>query len=96
MRYAMNPECEACGGKCCKYIRYPLDNIDTPDTAWLQARGVIVHDPKQMHYYMVSRCKFLDDADRCSIHSSRPISCRIYEVGGADCHRVQGVIDGQR
>lgn len=75
-------KCSECRGACCESVLVPLPP-PAPDRArWLALRGIGL--VAGFHEFPV-RCTALTDAGRCGIYEDRPVLCRVYEPGGADC-----------
>lgn len=76
--------CEFCNGRCCRYFALP---IDTPGNyqefdylRWfLTHENASVFRDDETYYLLVhSKCRNLDDQNRCKIYSTRPKICRDY------------------
>ena len=82
----MNPDCQECGGACCKHVLVQLPDVTGIDTQWLQVRGTVRRVAGQVIEWRVeSPCRELGPDGRCGIYDSRPMSCRTFEVGGDGC-----------
>ena len=85
-----NP-CIPCGGACCKSIIVNLTIQPGDDVEWMNARGTFEAPGR---WRVETRCRHLTDAGLCGIYETRPISCKVYEVGGRDCLAARRA-DGQ-
>ena len=53
-----------------------------PDlVVWLELRG----RKEPGHVRIDARCKALTTIGTCAIHSTRPMCCRVFQVGSSDC-----------
>ncbi|MFP4434386.1 MAG: YkgJ family cysteine cluster protein [Planctomycetota bacterium] len=84
-------QCSQCDGKCCKYFCLEIDEPDTyeefEDVRWYLCHGdVSVHIDEDGDWYLsvMNACRFLDDANRCTIYEDRPLICRTYSQDGCD------------
>jgi len=93
----MNPQCAKCGGKCCKYFCFEIDepeDVDEfEDVRWyLCHEGVSVHiDEGDWYICIENRCRFLRPDARCEIYDDRPLICRKYDP--ENCDYTQGSYD---
>ncbi|MGC9455617.1 MAG: YkgJ family cysteine cluster protein [Phycisphaerae bacterium] len=80
----MDQTCERCGGKCCTYFCFEIDEPEDyeefEDIRWYVLHdGVSVHiDDGDWYISIENRCKALDPFGRCSIYEDRPLICRSY------------------
>jgi Fe-S-cluster containining protein len=72
--------CEICKGACCESLVFPAFNEDLRE--FLEVRGRMVDD---YHAEVETRCPKLTACGRCSIHDTRPVTCRLYAVGSKAC-----------
>ena len=72
--------CEICKGACCESLVFSAFNADLRE--FLEARGRMLGDH---HAEVETRCPKLTDCGRCSIHDTRPVTCRLYAVGSKAC-----------
>jgi len=68
---------------CCSWIKYPIERTRLNDE-WARARGFRWMDGA---YWIRNFCPRLSDeaGKGCYIYAFRPIACRTFRVGGADC-----------
>lgn len=78
--------CDHCSAKCCKYFALP---IETPTTRqdFDYLRWYLLHDAATVfvegeNWYLLvhTRCKHLQDDNRCGIYHTRPNICREYST----------------
>ena len=85
----MNPTCKACRGACCRWLLYPTRDEGT--IAFLVAtRGIRTLDGVLVR----SKCRHLTDDGLCSIQETKPMACRVFQVGCRLCveaRTAQGV-----
>ncbi|MFP3938636.1 MAG: YkgJ family cysteine cluster protein [Phycisphaerae bacterium] len=80
----MDQTCEKCGGQCCTYFCFEIDEPEDyeefEDIRWYVLHdGVSVHiDDGDWYISIENRCKALDPYGRCSIYENRPLICRTY------------------
>jgi Fe-S-cluster containining protein len=76
--------CEYCTAKCCRYFALPME---TPETfeEFEYVRWFLLHDRASVFkedgdWYMLvhTKCKHLQDDNRCGIYDTRPQICRDY------------------
>lgn len=81
--------CDFCSAKCCKYFALP---IETPTTRqdfdyirWylLHDGATVFVDDDTWHLLVHTRCRHLQDDNRCGIYETRPQICREYST--KDC-----------
>ncbi len=76
--------CNHCSGKCCRYFSVPIETPkrwdDYDAIRWYLAHGqTLVYVEKGKWFLVVmTKCKYLDKADRCRIYHSRPKICQDY------------------
>ena len=76
--------CDHCVGKCCRYFSLPIETPNSWDDydaiRWYLAHGqTLVYVEKGTWFLVVmTRCKYLDENDRCRIYFSRPKICQEY------------------
>jgi Fe-S-cluster containining protein len=93
----MNSQCAKCGGKCCQYFCFEIDEPDDvdefEDVRWyLCHEGVSVHiDEGDWYICIENRCRFLGPDARCDMYDERPLICRKYDPG--NCDYTQGSYD---
>ncbi len=84
--------CDSCSALCCRYVALPIDN---PTTAkdFDYIRWYLVHEnivvfieAKQWYIGFFTRCKHLQDDNRCGIYLERPRICRGYDTSNCDWH----------
>ena len=83
--------CEGCGGRCCRYIAFPIDNPETKkehdDIRWyLCHEGISVFVEDDQWYVSVkSDCRHLDPkTNKCCIYGQRPEICRQFDPTGCE------------
>lgn len=82
---SVDPNCETCGGECCKYfcfeIEEPEDYEEFEDVRWyVLHEGVSVHiDDGDWYISIENRCKALGPFGRCMLYEDRPLICRTYD-----------------
>ncbi len=87
-------QCAKCGGKCCKYFCFeidePTDYEEFEDIRWyILHKGATVHlDEGDWYISIENRCKALDKENRCTIYDERPLICRQYTED--DCDHTMG------
>lgn len=78
--------CDHCSAKCCKYFALP---IETPTTRqdFDYLRWYLLHDAATVfvegeNWYLLvhTRCKHLQQDNRCGIYHTRPNICREYST----------------
>jgi len=54
-------------------------------------RGIEDEQEYRLKWYggEAGRCPMLDDADRCSIHETKPAVCREFEIGSEKCNELR-------
>lgn len=84
--------CDKCSALCCRYFALPIDNptdVDDYDNIrwYLMHENVVVFiEKKQWYLGVMSRCKHLQDDNRCGIYETRPRVCRKYSTENCDYH----------
>jgi len=82
--------CKQCGGKCCRYFCFQIDEPDSfdqfDDIRWfLLHEGISVHiDEGEWYISIANRCKALDEDSRCTAYEDRPLICRRYTRATCD------------
>lgn len=82
----MDKACSKCGGKCCTYFCFEIDEPEDyeefEDIRWyVLHEGVTVHiDDGDWYIGIENRCKALDPYGRCGIYEDRPLICRSYST----------------
>lgn len=82
--------CEHCAGACCRYLALPLDvpeeRRDFDDIRWyLMHEGISVFVEEGDWYVQIqTRCKNLQEDNRCGVYESRPSICREYKAQDCD------------
>ncbi len=83
--------CDNCGGRCCRYIAFPIDNPETrkdyDDIRWyLCHKGITVFvEDKQWYVSISSDCRHLcSDTNKCEIYEKRPQICREFDPTGCE------------
>jgi Fe-S-cluster containining protein len=84
--------CEKCAALCCRYFALPLDNPETVEDYdnirwYLMHENVVVFiEKKQWYIGIMSRCKHLQNDNRCGIYNQRPRVCRSYSSENCEYH----------
>lgn len=84
--------CDQCAALCCRYFALPIDNPTTArqfdDIRWyLCHENVVVFiEKKQWYLGILTRCKHLQEDNRCGIYETRPKICRGYSTDNCDYH----------
>jgi len=84
--------CDQCSALCCRYFVLEIDTPETrrqyDDIRWyLVHQNVFVFIEKRKWYLGVySRCKHLQEDNRCGIYKTRPRICREYSTDNCDYH----------
>ena len=86
----MKTMCQECGGKCCRYFCFEIDEPDDfeefDDIRWfLLHEGVSVHiDEGDWFISIANKCKMLAPDNACTLYDERPVICRKYEMETCD------------
>jgi Fe-S-cluster containining protein len=84
--------CDQCSALCCRYF---VLEIETPETRrqYDDVRWYLVHqnvfvfiEKKKWYLGVYSRCKHLQEDNRCGIYDTRPKICREYSTDNCDYH----------
>ncbi len=84
--------CDKCSALCCRYLALPIDNPETvreyDNIRWylLHENIVVFIEKKQWYIGIMSRCKHLQEDNRCGIYETRPHICRKYTTDNCDYH----------
>ena len=84
--------CDECAALCCRYFALPLDSPkdvkDYDNIRWyLMHENVVVFiDKKQWYIGIMTRCKNLQQDNRCAVYDTRPRICRSYSTDNCDYH----------
>lgn len=84
--------CDQCAALCCRYFALPIDNPETArdydDIRWylVHENVVVFIEKKQWYLGVMSKCKHLQDDNRCGIYHTRPRVCREYSTDNCDYH----------
>jgi Fe-S-cluster containining protein len=84
--------CDKCSALCCRYFALPMDNPRTVDDYdnirwYLMHENVVVFvEKKQWYLGVLTKCKHLQDDNRCGIYETRPRVCRTYSTENCDYH----------
>jgi uncharacterized protein len=83
--------CEGCGGRCCRYIAFPIDapenRKDYDDIRWYLCHENInvFLEEGQWYVSVMSDCRHLDnDSGKCGIYEERPKICRQFDPTGCE------------
>jgi Fe-S-cluster containining protein len=79
--------CEECDGKCCKDVAVEIDEPETQED-WDEIRwflyheNIIVYKDNEGDWLIEfhTRCKHLDENNKCMIYDKRPKTCREHDV----------------
>lgn len=84
--------CEHCTAACCRYIALPIETpterSDFDDIRWYLVHeniSVFVEDG-DWYISMLTSCRHVDAAGRCTIYARRPRICRKYTTENCDYH----------
>lgn len=89
------PLCAHCVALCCRYIALPLDNpesaSDYDDIRWyLMHENIHVFvDDGQWFVAFATRCKNLEQDNRCRVYETRPRVCRGYDTDDCEYHGTE-------
>lgn len=80
----LNTLCDYCSGKCCRYFAMEIDEpVDWEDFDRL--RWFVLHEYSTLfteddHWFLLiqTRCRKLDENNRCTDYENRPNVCREY------------------
>ncbi len=89
--------CDHCTAKCCRYFALPIDEPnELEDFEYI--RWFLLHDSAAVFtedgtwYLLVhTKCKHLQDDNRCGIYTTRPQVCREYSTAQLRVRRRLGV-----
>ena len=73
--------CLECGA-CCKYLFIPLRTKTREERIFYQTRGFRLEGDLAIE---IKPCPHLKSDNKCDIYETRPLSCRVFRVGGKDC-----------
>ena len=82
--------CKECGGKCCRYFCFQIDEPDSfaefDDLRWyLLHEDISIHvEDGDWYISIANRCKALDADERCGVYEDRPLICRRYSRDNCD------------
>ena len=88
----MSSLCDKCSALCCRYFALPMDNPrtvgDYDNIRWyLMHENVVAFIQKKQWYLgVLTKCKHLQDDNRCGIYETRPRVCRTYSTENCDYH----------
>lgn len=84
---APKPTCDGCIAHCCRYVSV---EIDKPRAHWQndQIRWMLLHENvavyvgNDRHWYVEfrTRCKELQEDNRCGVYDHRPDLCQSYDI----------------
>ena len=87
----MSDRCMTCGGKCCRYFCFEIEEPDDfeefEDVRWyLCHEGVSVHIDEDGDWYIsiANRCTMLGKNNQCQAYENRPLICRKYDPEACD------------
>ena len=82
--------CEDCGGKCCQYFCFEIDEPDSfeefEDLRWyLLHANISIHvDEGDWYIAIANRCEALAEDGHCLTYETRPLICRRYARANCD------------
>lgn len=84
--------CEHCTAVCCRYIALPIDKPtsreDFDNIRWYLAHQdvTVFIDKGDWYISFATRCRHLQNDQRCGIYRKRPKICRTYRTDNCDYH----------
>lgn len=88
----MKNQCASCG-KCCSHVTVEIDKPETKEdyeeVRWFTLHeNVMVYIDDEGDWYIEfrTRCKALDEENRCDIYDKRPTICRKYDADDCEQH----------
>ncbi len=84
--------CDKCAALCCRYFALQIDNPESAEDydniRWYLVHENVVAFIEGGNWYvgMMSKCKHLQDDNRCGIYEERPRICRKYTTDNCDYH----------
>jgi Fe-S-cluster containining protein len=84
--------CDQCSALCCRYFALEIDKPTTAEDYdnirwYLVHENVVVYIHKKRWYLgILTRCKHLQEDNRCGIYKTRPRICRQYSTDNCDYH----------
>lgn len=84
--------CDQCSALCCRYFVLEIDKPETrrqyDDVRWylVHENTFVFIEKKKWYLGIYSRCKHLQDDNRCGIYHKRPQICRDYSTENCDYH----------
>ncbi len=82
--------CKQCGGKCCRYFCFQIDEPESfeefEDLRWfLLHRDISIHvDEGDWYISIANECSALQADGRCGMYEKRPLICRTYDHANCD------------
>jgi Fe-S-cluster containining protein len=82
--------CDSCSAKCCKYFALPIDTPVEPKDfdyiRWylLHDRATVFIDDDTWYLLVHTRCRHLQEDNRCGIYFTRPQICRDYHTDACE------------
>ena len=82
--------CDFCTAKCCRYFALPIEKpTETQDfdfMRWflLHERASVFVDDEVWYILVHTKCKHLQDDNRCGIYQTRPQICREYSTDNCE------------
>lgn len=76
--------CKACAGACCESFAIPIADLKPPNADamnWIQLHG----STRDGYLQLECRCTALQSDGLCGIYEERPLVCRMFVPGSADC-----------
>lgn len=79
--------CEECGGECCRNVSIEIDEPETKED-WDEIRWFLYHEniivykdnEKDWLVEFQTKCKNLDENNKCKIYEKRPKTCREHDM----------------
>ena len=88
----MTPLCAQCSALCCRQVALPLDNPESAED-FDNIRWYLMHEnvhvfveDEQWYLACASKCKHLQDDNRCGVYETRPRICRKYTTDNCEWH----------
>jgi len=84
--------CDQCSALCCRYFVLEIDKPETrrayDDIRWylIHENVLVLIEKKKWYLGIYSRCKHLQQDNRCGIYETRPKICREYSTDNCDYH----------
>lgn len=82
--------CDYCVAKCCRYFAMPIDKPDTRKdfdyVRWylLHEQATVFTEDDTWYLLVHTKCRHLQDDNRCGIYHTRPQICRDYSTDNCE------------